>query len=67
MPKPIKNVNYKDLMRIKDALGKMEVSDSFYVRPDLQLAVRRIANDHYPEIKISVRKIGDSYRAFRVA
>lgn len=67
MPLPIKRVKYQDQLSVLRALGRMKPGDSFPVGQELTYAVRKMANDHHSEMKISVRKIGDSYRVFRVA
>lgn len=67
MPLPLKKVVYRDQLRILKSLGQVNPGDSFPVKRELTYAVRKMANEHHSEMKISIRKIGDSSRVFRVA
>ena len=66
MPLPIKGVDYQEQLRILYAMKSLSLKSSFLVREQLRYAVRKMANDYLPEYKISIRKIGESYRVYRV-
>ena len=65
MPTPIKGVEYDVLIKYKQVLGKLNVGESFVITKDLNYAIRRIANDCYPEYKVSIRNTGLMDRVFR--
>lgn len=66
-PIPIKNVDYKDLLRLKNLLEKLPVKGSFSVKKELTYAVRKLANEHFPEYKITIREMGHSFLVIRKA
>lgn len=67
LPQPIANVNYTDQLRIIKTLENLPVGSSFPIRNELTYTVRKMARDHYPEYKITIRNFGTSQRVFRVA
>jgi len=66
-PIPIKNINYKELLRLKDVLEKLPVKGSFPIKKELNYAVRKLVKDHFPEYDITIRNIGSSYLVIRKA
>ncbi len=66
LPLPIKGVNYSEQLQLLNAMKNMNLMNSFLVSKQLVYAVRKMAKDHLPEYKISIRKIGESYRVFRI-
>ena len=67
LPLPIRKVNFNDQLQLMKVLEKLPKGSSFKVNSDLRYAVQKISKDHFPEYKISIRSVGDSYRAYRVA
>ncbi len=66
-PRPIKNVDYKTVLRIFRCLTALPVGGSFPITSDLLYAVRKTANDQFPEYKLRIVNFGTSYRVFRRA
>ena len=66
-PRPIRNVDYKTVLRIFRSLLALPVGGSFPITNDLVYAVRKTANDQFPEYKLRIVNFGTSYRVFRRA
>lgn len=66
-PLPIKKVKYRDLLRITDTFEKLPIGGSFPISNELDYATRKIAKEHYPEYKITIRSLGTTKRVFRKA
>jgi hypothetical protein len=66
-PGPIKNVDYSTVRRIFRTLRVLPKGGSFPIKKELVYAVRKIANDNFPEYKIRIVNFGTSYRVFRRA
>ncbi len=66
-PRPIKNVDYNIVLRIFKTLKVLPVGGSFPINNTLVYAVRKTANDQFPEYKLSIVNFGTSYRVFRRA
>lgn len=60
-------VNYSEKMMIKRTLEKLTVGGSFPIRNELTLTVRKMARDHFPEYRITIRNYGTSMRVIRAA
>lgn len=66
-PLPIKKVKYSDLLRITDTFEKLPINGSFPISNELDYAARKIAKEHFPEYKITIRSMGTTKRVFRKA
>lgn len=66
-PQPIRNVKYRDQLRVIRTLEKLPVGGSFPIRNELTYTVRKMARDYFPEYRITVRNFGTSMRVFRAA
>jgi hypothetical protein len=67
MIEPSRGVVYKDQLRILKTLELIKPNESFPITDELRYPVRRLTDKHFPEYKIVIRKLGDSYRVYRRA
>lgn len=67
LPQPIRNVDFKDQMRIVTALENLSTGCSFPIRKELSYAAYKMAKDLFPEYKIVIRNMGTLKRVYRVA
>lgn len=67
LPIPMKNVNYRDQVRIVNILYNIPVNGSFPVKNELIPVVRKMHRDHFPEYKLRIVDFGTSHRVFRRA
>jgi hypothetical protein len=67
MPLTIKGVPYEDVLRMKWYLENLKVGQSFPIKPVFEYTVRKIANQHFQEYKISIRNTGEFRRVYRLA
>ena len=64
---PMKNVNYRDQVRIVNILYSLPVNGSFPVKNELVPVVRKMHRDYFPEYKLRIVDFGTSHRVFRRA
>ena len=67
MIEPSRGVVYKDQRRILKTLEQIKPNESFPITEELRYPVRRLTDKHFPEYKVVIRKLGDSYRVYRRA
>lgn len=67
IPLTVKGVPFDDVMKMYMYLKNLKVNQSFPIEPRLAHTVRKIANQNYPEIKISIRNTGKFFRVYRLA
>lgn len=67
LPQPIRDVNYRDQLRVIKTLEKLPVGGSFPIPNELIYTVRKMSRDYFPEYRITIRNFGTSMRVFRSA
>jgi hypothetical protein len=67
IPEPLRNISYNDQLRIIETLKQLNPGESFPIKKELMYPVRKMTNMYFPEYKVWIRPIGDSYRVFRRA
>ncbi|MFN6374642.1 MAG: hypothetical protein ACK4YD_05680 [Chitinophagia bacterium] len=67
MPLTVKGIPYSDVLRMKWYLENLKVGQSFPIKPIFAYTVRKIANQHFQEYKISIRNTGEFHRVYRLA
>ena len=67
IPEPLRNISYNDQLRIIETLKQLTPGDSFSIKKELTYPVKKMSNNYFPEYKIRILRIGDSYRVFRRA
>ena len=66
-PYPVKGIPYTDVIKMKRYLEQLKKGESFPFPPTLAYTSRKLAKDHFPEYKISIRNTGAFYSVYRLA
>ena len=68
MPSTIAGLDYKEVLKMKGYLERLNTGQSFPVELRLEYAVRKVAKELFPHYKITVKAVGGNFkRVFRLA
>lgn len=67
MPLTVKGIPYHEVLNMKRYLENLRVGQSFPIHPKYEYTVRKLADQHFQEYKISIRNTGEFKRVFRLA
>ncbi len=67
MPLTVKGIPYHEVLKMKRYLENLRVGQSFPIHPKYEYTVRKLADQHFQEYKISIRNTGEFKRVFRLA
>lgn len=67
MPLTVKGIPYDKVLEMKRYLENLRIGQSFPIHPKYEYTVRKIANQHFQEYKISIRNTGQFRRVYRLA